>query len=213
MLHPLISRRLRRPPEPRATRIDRADPRRVARLDRVGLRLDSESVVRHPNGWVDVWGVATRVGVFLYDDEENPGRVIREYRPPSEVFRPESLASLHGVPFTIDHPLEPVDASNFRDLVHGSVLRVRPEGSLVKTQIRVATTDALAEIERGTLELSCGYTAKLETRSGVTPQGEPFDAVQTGILYNHLALVDRARAGSVARLHLDGRPCRLQATR
>jgi hypothetical protein len=38
---------------------------------------------------------------------------------------------------------------------------------------------------------------------GVTHEGERYDLVQTQIRYNHLAVVGRARAGSVARLRMD----------
>ena len=34
--------------------------------------------------------------------------------------------------------------------------------------------------------------------------GEPFDFRQTNIRYNHLAIVDEARAGPEARIVLDG---------
>lgn len=175
----------------------------VVRVDRYALRIDASSIVKHANGWVDAWGVATRVGVFVYDDEDRPGEILREWRPPDEVLRQDSLATLVGVPFTIDHPAGAVDSANFRDLTHGHVLAVRVDGDLVWAQIRIASDQAKAAIEAGTIELSCGYRARLDETPGITPRGEPFDAVQRDITYNHLALVDLARAGHVARLHLD----------
>jgi hypothetical protein len=52
-------------------------------------------------------------------------------------------------------------------------------------------------------ELSCGYQTELEETSGVTPTGEHYDAIQRNIIYNHLAIVPRGRAGN-ARLNMDG---------
>jgi hypothetical protein len=176
---------------------------RVERVDRVGLRLDKGSVTRHKNGFVDIWGVATRSGVFVYDESDGEAGILREYRPREEVFSDASLQTLRGVPFTIDHPHADVDKENVRELTHGWVLDVRVDGDLVRTQIRIASDEAQRAIKDGKIELSCGYTAHLDRKGGVTPAGERFDAIQRDIEYNHLALVDLARAGHVARLHFD----------
>lgn len=188
--------------EQSAERTDKGS-RRVARVDTYRLKLDASSVVRHPNGWIDVWGVATRVGVFDYEDPSMPGGVFRELRPADEVLDPASLSTLDGVPFTIEHPDDGVDAANARELTHGWVLEVKVDGDLVLTRIRVATEDALAAIQAGKLELSCGYTTKLDLAPGVAENGDAYDAIQRDIRYNHLALVDLARAGHVARLRFD----------
>lgn len=193
-----------RPASDRVRRTDGAAAERVQRVDHFSLRLDAASVSRPANlpGMLDVWGVATRVGVFAYDGEE-PGSVFYEYRPRDEVMAPQSLATLRGVPFTIDHPTDDVTAGNVQQLTHGWVLDVRADGDLVKVQVRIATEDAQRAIDTGTVELSCGYSARLERRAGFAANGERYDAIQRDIRYNHLALVDLARAGHVARLHLD----------
>lgn len=179
----------------------------VQRIDRLSLRLDRDSMspAPHKNGWVDVWGVATRSGVFLYEDPERPGQPFREWRPPEEVFDEASLQTLVGIPFTIEHPANDVDSSNWADLAHGNVLEYQVDGSLVRVRIRITTEEAKAAVRSGKIELSCGYTAFVEEVSGVTPNGEAYDAIQRRIRYNHLALVELARAGHVARLRLDGK--------
>src|SRR4030095_16165143 len=55
-------------------------------------------------------------------------------------------------------------------------------------------------------EVSMGYLAEVVPESGVTPDGQHYDAKQTCIRFNHLALLPpgHARAGSGARLRLDG---------
>lgn len=182
-------------------------PARVARFDRITFEPGEESLTRLPNGMVELSGVATRVGVFDYLTRS--GGIFRELRPEGEVFDPASLETLRGVPFTLDHP-DPavfaggsVTADNFQQLTHGHVLDVWRDGDLVMVRVRVSTTDALRMIDQGVVQLSCGYTTELDPTSGVTRDGEAFDAIQTEIRYNHLALVDLARAGPVARLRLD----------
>jgi Uncharacterized protein conserved in bacteria (DUF2213) len=186
-----------------AARYDRAKAPVVQRVDRWSVKLDKIEPAPNIPGMVDVWGVATRVGVFVYDDDES--KALREYRPPDEVLDEASLASLRGVPFTLDHPADQVTSANASDLTHGWVLDVKPKGRLIATKIRIATDEAKDWIKHGVIELSCGYSARLDERSGVSPEGERYDAIQREIRYNHLALVDLARAGHVARLHLDGR--------
>ena len=52
-------------------------------------------------------------------------------------------------------------------------------------------------------ELSCGYKLNLDETPGITPDGQHYDAIQRDIRYNHLAVVQRGRAGN-ARLNMDG---------
>ncbi len=183
----------------------------VHRIDRIAWRIDMKPPRRLDfapprklaSGMVDVWGVATRVGVFDYEDEESPGGIFRELRPAAEVLDEASLSTLRGVPFTIDHPEDDVTTENYRELSHGTILDVRVDGRHVWTLIRIGSADALQAASSGKIELSGGYEARLENRSGFF-DGERFDAIQREIRYNHLALVDVARAGPVARLKLDG---------
>lgn len=183
----------------------------VHRIDRIAWRIDTKPPRRMDfapprklsSGMVDVWGIATRVGIFDYEDADSPGGIFREYRPAAEVLDEASLVTLRGVPFTIDHPDDDVTIDNARELTHGVVLDVRVDGPHVWTMIRVMSNDALQAANTGKVELSCGYEARLEMRSGVF-DGGLFDAIQREIRYNHLAQVDTARAGPVARLKLDG---------
>jgi hypothetical protein len=51
-------------------------------------------------------------------------------------------------------------------------------------------------------EISCGYECKMVKESGEY-QGERYDERQLDIVYNHVAIVDKGRAGPQARLVLD----------
>ena len=59
------------------------------RHDRITLRLDDAAgVVRHPEGWLDCDGIATRVGVFDYGSH-------RELRPVDEVMAAAEIGRAH----------------------------------------------------------------------------------------------------------------------
>lgn len=179
---------------------DGVQRRRVQRWDVLELRLDASKVVEHPNGWIDVPGVATRVGVFEYADGN--GTIRRELRAPDHVFEAASVRSLRGVPFTNDHPMAPLDSTNTRQYQVGTVLDAKPRDDVLEVGLRVTDAGTVQAIRGGKVELSGGYTTELDESPG-EHDGIPYDAIQTEIRYNHLALVDKGRAGPVARLHLD----------
>ena len=58
-------------------------------------------------------------------------------------------------------------------------------------------------MERGKLEISCGYTCDTEEKPGTHPIWGDYDAIQRNILGNHVAIVDQGRAGT-AKVRMDG---------
>jgi hypothetical protein len=80
----------------------------------------------------------------------------------------------------------------------------------VAANVLITDEDAIKDAEDGKTQLSCGYTCDLDFSPGVTsgidgvPDGLRFDAIQRNIVGNHVAIVDKARAGAEATLHLDG---------
>lgn len=154
-----------------------------------------------------------RTGVQTYTDAQ--GRTVREYRAPDVVFDEASLATLASIPVTVGHP-GAVDSRNWRRHAVGHVSDAPParraDGSTpgvewLDAHIVIQDADALRRIEAGELvEVSMGYLAEVVPQAGVTPAGEHYDAVQRGVKFNHLALLPegKARAGSGARLRLDG---------
>ena len=151
-----------------------------------------------------------RTGIQEYRSAELPGKfpalapdaVVRVYRPEEEVFRPSSLDSLAGKPITIEHPDAAVTPDNAKDLVVGHVGdTIGRDGEFVTATVRLTHRDGILAANAGKVELSVGYDTDVEVVSGVTPDGQPFDAIQTNIRANHVALVDRGRCGSACRLH------------
>lgn len=172
---------------------------RFARFDFQKL----QKPVKLENGFLKVPVFATRSGVFNYMKAD--GTIVREYRPPEEVFKADSMKSLQGVPFTNRHPVELVDSKNAKKYMVGFTSDiVEKNGNLVETSVTVTDEETIREIEDENLrEVSCGYTCDLYFEPGTTPDGEKYDAIQRNIAYNHLAAVDRGRAGPDVRLRMD----------
>lgn len=170
------------------------------RVDRSALPPGSAK--RTPAGYLRTDARLTRVGVFEYRQPD--GKVFREFRPPDEVFAAESLDTLRMVPLTDEHPSEHVDSSNARKVARGSVGDdVRQDGEFVASTVMLYDQDLIAKAESGeACELSCGYHAEIDPTPGVY-NGQPYDAVQRRIVYDHVAVVPRGRAGSQVRLRMD----------
>ncbi|WP_237173032.1 DUF2213 domain-containing protein [Paracandidimonas lactea] len=162
------------------------------RYDRVPIKA-----TRNDAGYIIDTPVLTRTGVFLYRDPQ--GRERREYRPPEVVFAADSLSAYKGIPITDGHPGK-VNSKNVKQHIVGTVMSEgRQDGNDLAADIVIHDP---SPVEAGKKELSCGYEVTFDETPGVSPQGERYDAIQTSIKPNHLALVLRGRAGN-ARLNLD----------
>ena len=147
-------------------------------------------------------GYLTRSGVFLYRRED--GSIKREWRSPEEVFKADSLATLELATVTNDHPVDFVTPANAKTLAVGSVGdTIVVEDSKVRASIAIVDAETIKAITDGKREISCGYECTIVDESGITPDGEPYDTRQVGIVYNHVAIVDRGRAGPQVRLNFD----------
>lgn len=148
-----------------------------------------------PEGYILDTPVIARTGIQWY---KRDGRDVAEYRPASEVFAPQSLASFVGRPLTIDHPSFMVRSDNVRSVVVGAILgEPWRDGENLRARVVVYDKRAVDLIERGLkAELSVGYTVETEQVAGVTPEGAHYDAVQRNIRCNHLSIVTRGRAGN-----------------
>lgn len=155
-------------------------------------------------GFLRVPGHVARTGIQEYLGSElgfNHDRIMRVYRPPNEVFSPDSLASFDGSDVTIEHPDELVNSENYKYTSVGVVKAgASQDGDFVRCDLIVKAQQAIDSIMAGKVELSVGYTAIYKDEAGVTPDGEAYDLMQTCIRVNHVALVDRARAGPQAKI-------------
>lgn len=137
--------------------------------------------------------------------------VVKVYRPESEVFQKDSLASYTGAPVTISHPPVPVDATNWRDYgrgeIHGDIVR---DGEKVRVPIIVRDHDAVTSATTTHKQISMGYSAEMVfPQDGKHPDGTICDAYQTGIRINHIAFVPSARGGKELTIIDERKPLHL----
>ena len=166
------------------------------------MRTDSVPVDEHysAEGYFYDNPILTRTGIFKYTLEDGSER--RELRRPEDVFDPESLASYEGKPIIITHDAQVIDKDNAHRERVGTILTPgQQDGETVRAKIVIDDPDAVKA--SGLRELSVGYYQDLIMEPGEW-EGEPYDAIQTHIRVNHLALVAVARAGDDARLNMDG---------
>lgn len=159
---------------------------------------------RTEDGALIVDARAARTGIQIYAGSE-VGRpdlsTVRVFRSADQVFHRDSLASFAHRPVTNDHPNEAVTADNWKDFAVGQTAdEVTATDIYVRVPLMVSDAVAIADIEAGKRELSAGYTCDLDWTPGLTSKGETFDARQTNIRINHVAIVDRGRAGKECRI-------------
>lgn len=172
-------------------------------------RFDSGSLnspVKLKNGWLKADAYLTRIGVFSYLRKD--GTTFREFRPPEEVFRTDSLESLRQVPLTLEHPTEGdgmLNADNAKEYTVGNVGHGRPDwesGCYVQGPVLVTDSAAVKAVEDGKQQLSMGYQCEVDPTPGEY-LGQPYDGVQRNITYNHCAIVGTGRAGAEVKIKMD----------
>ena len=159
---------------------------------------------RTPNGGVRVPANVTRTGVLEY--RRSDGSLLREWRPPEEVFAEDSLKTLRGITVVDGHPAM-IDSDNWREHAIGHTGDVVEKADqFVRTELVVNDAVSVRRIDSGERkEISCGYRCELDMTSGTTPEGERYDAIQRNIRYNHVGLGPEnwGRAGKQVALILD----------
>lgn len=126
--------------------------------------------------------------------------VVRIFRPESEVFALDSLASASRLPITLDHPAGMVDAKNWREVAKGETgEQILRDGEFIRVPIRVTDADAVTSVCTDRQEFSLGYDAEISMTPGKFGDHE-FDGSISHIRYNHLAGCRTARGGSALRI-------------
>lgn len=151
------------------------------------------------DGYLVVDAKVARTGIQEYRGFE-VGRpdmdVVKVYRPENEVFKRDAMHSFAHRPVTLDHPSEMVTADNWKQHAVGvtgdEVVR---DGEFIRVPMTLMDAAAIKSVSEGKKQLSMGYTCDLKFEAGKTPSGEKYDAVQTDIKGNHLAVVAAARGG------------------
>ena len=125
------------------------------------------------------------------------GRIIAVLRSPDEVFSEAALASFEGKPVTNDHPpglIGPDDVKNY-EMGHAQNIR-RGTGEwkdFMIADLHIHDRDLIDAIQNGKREISCGYECDYAKNEDGTYS-------QKNIRGNHVAVVDRGRAGKRAAI-------------
>jgi hypothetical protein len=170
--------------------LDHADlPRKTRRY--AAWTLDASQIERTPQGGLRIPARVSKAGVFKYQRGQ---RVLREYRPASELRKPECLATFKGAPIVVLHPQVnggAVDTDNAKQLTVGHFEDPFFNEETQAIEGIVVTNDAttIERIESGELaDISSAYDNGRDFNPGFTPEGEPFDLTQTDYVCNHIAL-------------------------
>ena len=175
--------------------------KRVTRIDSIPVG----STYFNEQGFLHDTPIVTSTGIFEYALPD--GGVRRELRLPEHVFDKESLTSYEGKPVIITHKAGSIDKTNVMDEIVGTILSPGyQDGSDVRCKIVIHDIDKVKAMPYR--ELSLGYSLDLIEEPGEW-NGEHYDAIQTNIRINHLAIVEQARAGDQAHLNLDGKKIEL----
>ncbi len=171
----------------------------------MAFRVDIGSALRSvkylKDGGARIDATLTRTGVFTYRTSD--GSTVREYRPDSEVFNEDSMASFEALPVTDDHPPVMVTAENLAEYKRGrSGDTIRRDGQHMVGALIIDDAALIAKMKAGKREVSNGYECDLDPTPGISPDGEKYDMIQRNIRGNHIAIVDAGRAGT-ARVRMD----------
>lgn len=168
------------------------------------LTLDAPR--RTKDGYLAVRAKAARTGVYDYTGAEvDPANdhglrdkaIVKVLRDADTVFDRAAVQSFVGKPVTDNHPTEAVNASNWRDHARGTIMGAIRDGEYLAFDLLLTDADAIRAVDGGKRGLSNGYAAELEFGKFTAPDGTVCDARQSRITGgNHVALVDRGRAGS-----------------
>lgn len=124
----------------------------------------------------------------------DPNRIYKLYRDPVELEK--AAESFNNMPLLIAHVAVNADDPK-QELTVGTIgSDVRFESPYLKGSIAVWTADAIALVEsKKQAQLSCSYRYTADMTPGVSSAGIAYDGIMRDIVANHVALVERGRAG------------------
>jgi len=140
-------------------------------------------------------GTQTYMGSEIGLDHNEPVEV---YRSPDEVFSPAAMASFEGKPVTNNHPPEGVMPNNATTYIKGTTSNVRrgkgEDDDLLLADLIIYDEQLIHDIQNGKREVSAGYECDYTDNDDGTYS-------QSGIVGNHVAVVDSGRAGDRVRIN------------
>lgn len=139
-------------------------------------------------------------GAMVQPYRKADGSIDYEAKLPSEVLSDSTVSSANDRPVTDDHPSGLVTKDNAKDLMRGfTSSNAHVEGDMLFNDITITDADLINKIQNGKRELSIGFEAEIVPQKGEY-KGDSYDTVQKNIRINHVAVVERGRAGHEVRL-------------
>lgn len=150
-------------------------------------------------GFVHVQDVPiARVGVFPYLKAD--GSIEMEAKLPTELLADSTVKSAENKPVTDNHPSELVTQTNSKEYMKGlTASNAHVDNNTLKVDMTITDADLISEINKGKQELSIGFETEVIPQKGEY-EGVGYDSVQKNIQINHVAVVERGRAGHSVRL-------------
>ena len=139
-----------------------------------------------------------RTGVFPY--LKSDGAVSWEAKLPTELLADSTIESANGKPVTNDHPDELVTKDNAEKYMKGVTMsNAHTDGGTIRVDMAITDSNLINAIQGGKQELSIGFQTDVEPVSGEY-DGMHYDSIQKSIEINHVAVVNRGRAGHNIRI-------------
>ena len=156
--------------------------------------------------WLIKHNPVTKEGVFPYlgksiDSSLEPEQIYMVYRPYESISSEETLESFNCVPLIENHEMlgegfTPYDNRK----ADGVLFNTMSENGVMYGDIKIFSENLKKCIEHGKKELSIGYTCDYVKEKGDF-NGENYDYKQLNIIGNHIALVEKGRAGRDVRVY------------
>jgi hypothetical protein len=134
--------------------------------------------------------------------QDEPMTVVRLLRPVEEVFKPESISSYNLKPVTNDHPPQFVNAKNYSKFQVGMTTQnAAQRDGFLNADFLIQDAESVAAVKNGKRQISSGYRLQIEWGAGIHDVHGPYDGRQVNIMANHVAIVDKGRAGAQVRIN------------
>ena len=168
-------------------------------------------------GFLLVDTILARKVVMPYHYKDENGVVVVQHELMGDaIFNPATLASAEGLPFVLEHPQDAqgnfidIRPENFKEFLKGILTNPR----IVTFEMEDLVIGTLKVFDPGVIQLildkklkevSQGYFSNTQKQKGVY-NNVSYEAEQTDIIFNHLALVSEGRAGDTVRLLYNKKP-------
>ncbi|QGG51445.1 DUF2213 domain-containing protein [Lysinibacillus pakistanensis] len=152
-------------------------------------------------GYLTVRVPITRPGVFPYARQD--GTVQMEAKLPDEIFSDRTMFSARSKPVTDEHPNEPVTLDNYQTYAKGmSHTDAHVEDLKLYVSMTITDKDLIQKVFDGKQDISIGFMSDVVAEAG-TYNGQAYEYVQRNIEINHIAIVEKGRAGPEVAIRSD----------